>query len=149
MQELNRAMAELRDSTKRLNAITDNANALVRDVEEFLNKECSVGVYASVIVSSTTHEEHDVTFYTSLSYARVNGKYRIAIENGRDDDPEPAIRAWAECTRDEKLEALAKLPWLILEIAKIMQAATARAEETVSTVAASMAAALPKKGGNK
>jgi hypothetical protein len=147
MEELKKAMAELRDSTKRLNAITDEANNVVRDVEEFLNKECGVGVCASVVVSTREIEKHGITLFTSLSYCRVNGKFRIAVENGSDDDPETEAKAWAECTREEKLLTLPKLPVLIQEIASIVSASVESAQRVVTTVTASMAAVLPKKGG--
>jgi hypothetical protein len=147
MSQLDRAMAELRGSSKKLNEITDLANGLVRQVEEFLNKECSLGVCASVRVDTTVDEFTGETFYTALAYARVGGSFRIAVVRGGDADPEAgSLTAWAECTRETKLTTVAKLPDLVLEVAKQVQSDAEAAWKSVSAVANSLSGLLGKEG---
>lgn len=126
------AVNKLRHSSARLNQLTDEANMIVKEVENFLNKECSVGVFARVVVSTMEVAEQ------SLQYRRVGSRYRIAVvwvtEGGDPDDPDISVRPWSECPRDEKLETIKSLPSLIVEIAKNLDKKIIDTEKAASTV---------------
>ena len=126
------AVDKLRRSSARLNQLTDEANTIVKEVENFLNKECSVGVFASVVVSTMEVAEQ------SLQYSRVGSRYRIAVvwitEGGDPDDPDISVRPWSECPRDEKLETIKSLPSLIVEIAKNLDKKIIDTEKAASAV---------------
>ena len=105
---------KLRKSAAVLNQITDRAGETVREVESFLNKECSVGVHAFVRVRESTDPESGVAFTQWLEYRRVGAKYRIAVVSSHDvDSDNEQVKEWTDSTRDEKLETVVKLPELI------------------------------------
>ena len=134
------ALASLRTLTPRLNAVTDLANNTIRDVEKFLNDEVSAGVAAFVLVE---HLDEDGTTWVSLEYRRVGGRFRIALV-WYDCGEEKSEKAWADCGRRDKLVSFAKLPDLLTEIAKKVEAYLGATEATARTVAASFA--KPKQG---
>ena len=126
------AVDKLRRSSARLNQLTDEANRIVQEVENFLNKECSVGVFARVVVSAGEVDEQ------YLQYCRVGSRYRIAVvwitESGGPDDLDVSVRPWSECPRDEKLDTIKSLPFLIVEIAKNLDKRIIDTEKTAATV---------------
>lgn len=131
------AVAKLRSSSQSLNQLTDQIAESIRNVEEFLNETCSAGVNAAVTVSSYSNDEGCFTEYMSLAYTRVGSRFRIAVVEGMDFDPETAtVTAWAECTRAVKLETAAKLPDLIQEIAKKIDERVDEATKTYEATSA-------------
>jgi hypothetical protein len=116
-------VGELRQVSSQLNQATDDAAKMVAEVETFLNNECSVGVPASVEFA----EDRSVAatpIKRYLSYARVNGKFRIAItsvafvvdEDGDDVQKELEPIAWPSAPRDYKLASIAVMPELLKAI---------------------------------
>jgi len=123
------AIGRLHSSSARLNQLTDEANTTVKEVEDFLNKECSAGIFASVIVSETDFGSE------SLEYRRVGQRYRIAIVwREFDNEMDPAVKPWSECSRDEKIETIERLPALIIEVAKRLDEKILDAEKAVVAV---------------
>ena len=55
-----------------------------------------------------------------MEYRRfTSGKFRIALVRRDVEEPhEVTVRPWAECSREEKIEVLATLPALLIEITK-------------------------------
>jgi len=138
---LQRAVMKMRSSTKCLNEITDKISHIVKQVEEFLNVTCSAGVYASVNVTTTTLPEEGPEEYQDLVYCRVGSHFRIAVADWWEVEPENrSIKAWAECSRDVKLETAKKLPDLILEIAKQIDGRIEEAQHTSAMVSRIMSA---------
>lgn len=112
--ELSDAVERLRTSAERLNRISDQAAELVRDVERFL-EESRVGVSASVHISygASDPDAVEAEWEDRLEYRRLDsGKFRIAVSRTYENAPpeEEEVRAWSECTRDQKLESLELLP---------------------------------------
>ena len=112
--DLSVAIERLRTSTQRLNAICDEAAQTIKDVEAFL-EESRVGVTASVFIRNGAYspDADSPDWVDQLEYRRLDsGKFRIAIV--RSDVTHPPgpdeVRAWSECTRDEKLDSFEKLP---------------------------------------
>lgn len=118
---LSKSLSKLRHSANRLNQLSDQTNKTIREVEKFLNEECSIGIYASVYVQvQEPCENVPFGFFTSLAYCRVGQRYRIAIVSGPatgDPDAEE-VKPWSDASRDEKLNTIKKLPELIAEIGK-------------------------------
>jgi hypothetical protein len=118
---------------------------IVREVEDVLTKELSLGVEAHVIArgESITPKK---TRFLSLAHRRVNGKFCIAIlkrvetqfvnENNildycsevEDETP------WAQSSRDEKLETFPCLPKLLENLIQNVETATEQLEKTQATV---------------
>lgn len=144
-ESLSTSISKLRKSTARLNQITDQASDTVRELEEFLNRECSVGIHAFVKVKDV--DNGDFTFSQWLEYRRVGQKYRIAVVWGSDIDPEEeSVKAWSDCSRDEKLEAVAKLPDLIEVIAEKVNEKVESAQAAAGTAQAVLKALTGKEG---
>lgn len=117
MQELTSAVGRLRTSAARLNSLTDEVAELVREVEDFLNVKCSVGITASVIIEENGDE--DGAWWEFLEYDRCGARFRIIVRSGHDyDGPrEDSEKPWVECSREMKLKAAEKLPQLLIAIA--------------------------------
>ncbi len=144
---LDTAVAKLRASTESLNNITDNIADVVRQVEDFLNDACSAGVHAWVTVSEQMDERTGHSSYQGLEYRRVGQRFRIAVTWGWDADPENEdVKAWAECTRDVKLDTAKKLPELVIEIAKKIDSRVTEAEQTTAAVSTVLRALKREEG---
>jgi hypothetical protein len=115
--DLSMQLRELRKSTDELNVLTDKANDLVRRAENFLAQECRVGGPVHVFVSALDSEGGAPEWSTYLGYERYKGEHRIVVSHLVDGDPHET-KAWAECSRDVKLETLDALPKVIQELSK-------------------------------
>jgi hypothetical protein len=115
--ELSMQLRELRKSTDELNVLTDKANDLVRRAENFLSQECRVGGPVHVFVSALEPEDGSPEWSTYLGYERYKGELRVVVSHLVDGEPHE-VKAWAECSRDVKLETLDALPKVILELSK-------------------------------
>jgi hypothetical protein len=148
--DLSVAIKRLRTSSQRLNQISDEAAQLIQDIEQFL-EETRVGVSATVQIgygaSSPNADSPD--WADLLSYRRLNsGKFRVAfVRQDVESSHEGTVRPWSECTRDEKLQSLEKLPELLVELANQIEERTIRAEQVLSIVNASLQLPKKKKGG--
>jgi hypothetical protein len=111
------SLRELRESTNKLNALTDRANDLVRRTERFLSEECRVGgpIYVHVESLDEDVEPDGPCLETYLGYGRFKGEHRIIVEHVLEGDPRGA-KPWAECSRDIKLASLDALPTLIKKL---------------------------------
>lgn len=124
-EQLNEAVAHLRNLSTHLNDVTNQATAAVRRVEIFLNQECRLGLSVYVPVTALAPDLPTV----QLGYARCGNRYRIVVrtlqylqEAGEilrnevsnapivEDEDEVA---WSECPREAKLDAFQHLPALL------------------------------------
>lgn len=148
--DLSVAVERLRTSTQRLNSICDSASQVIREAETFL-EECRIGLPAWILVSSIDETGEGRYFtQTQLSYQRLGGKFRIVVVVTPFDATGPEdvlVRPWSESTRDEKLETLEKLPELLVELAKQVEARTVKAEQAMTAVGSLLK--LPAKKGAK
>lgn len=146
--DLSVAIEQLRTSTQRLNGICDYAARVIRDVEAFL-EESHVGLEAHVEVN--TAEEEGGSVRVTLSYGRhSSGKFRILVNHipsWAEDADDVTVRPWSECSREEKLDSLQKLPTLIIELAKQIEERTANAQRILSEVTFELPAPKTRKGG--
>ena len=133
------AVQSLRSISPRLNAITDRANETVRDVEQFLNDECSIGLPAFTVISFDNGDEEDYAG-TYLGYVRVGPKYRIAVATLDNASNIQSVKPWTDCSREEKLESFGKLPDLLARIAERAEEQIQTAEKAAKTVADTLAA---------
>ncbi|MCH7885850.1 MAG: hypothetical protein IIC01_11455 [Planctomycetes bacterium] len=141
------SIATLRTASARLNKLTDEAAITIRQVEDFLNKECSLGVATYVAVSK--HQVCDDGPLTTryLAYCRIGQRYRIAVVWVCEDEPDASIeKPWSDCTRDDKIETLEKLPDLIAAISSELESKIGLAEKSLAT-ASEVANALVGKAG--
>ena len=133
-KSLRDSFREIQHSSSRLNEITDEANNIIRTTEKFLTDKCKVGIPAFVTIYDGTG------FMPSkfLEYRKVNSKYRIAVVDavvGSDGSPvDEYVRPWSECSRDVKLEAIKKLPDLLIKITSNLNERISEAETAISNV---------------
>ena len=144
-EQLRESIELIRHHATGLNEVTDDAQAIVARVEKFLN-ECSIGLAADV-----EFDEVDAGPKTSrcrcLSYARVDGKYRIAVtthlflDHGEPQlnrywsDPDNPPKSWGSCRRETKLASFKVLPELLTTIAEQAGNTPQTVNETNETVA--------------
>ena len=121
----------LRTSAARLNALADEAAVLVRELERFLGEECSLGVYASVKVAAL---DPDGEYSRLIQYRRHASRFRIVVTEGSCEEDEDS-KPWSDCSRDVKLQSFERLPELVSEITKQLDAKIRKAEATVESVA--------------
>jgi hypothetical protein len=139
-QELRAAVETLRSSTLRLNKVTDLANETVREIEKFLNEECSVGIHTCVRLGRAG-EGHAGTW---LEYRRVGPRFRIALVEADPNGEDVSVKAWADSPREEKLESFEHLPALLTKIAERVEQELTRTEITAKTVVDTLAALRKK-----
>jgi hypothetical protein len=133
---LREAIESLRKLSPALNQITDTANITVREIEQFLNEECSIGICASVSVPSLNDEQID----SYLEYRRVGPRFRIAlVETNSADGRDFSVKPWADCPRHEKLESIKHIGELLNAIAVKAQTQIADATTAVREVASTIA----------
>jgi len=168
MTNISDSLAKLKSLAPNLNQAADSGDAIVANVEQFLNKECSLGVPAAVVVEQSNERtakdagddrvrDYDVL---ALSYERLpSGKYGIAlVESTRrytlgvlnewneyeaidDHETDRVVVPWGQASRINRLKALPKLPALIESLAGIVGKLAAAAHEA-NGAAAQLAKAL-------
>lgn len=136
------ALERIQQSSAALNKVTDLASQTVKEVEKFLDS-CSLGITASV---QFREDDDDGTIYR-LGYRKVGRNFRIVVFWGRCHEDE-YLRAWSECSRDEKLETFEKLPELLNTIADSVDNQIALARDVVISVSAAIPVLSKKEAGN-
>ncbi len=126
------ALAKLKDSADELNSITDQTADMVRDIEEYLSIECSIGFDLSIVFEN----KPGGTTKKSLEYRRIGQNYRIAVcVESIYAASSMKSKAWSDCNRDLKIKSIQHLPDLIEAITKKVEDDISRAEESATTVA--------------
>ena len=152
-ESLRESIERIRELAPVLNKATDDAQAIVARLEQFLS-EYRVGVPAKVKVDDMDVSKN-ISRQRYLSYERVDGKFRIAVtthlacetdevnhKNNINEpfvikfmpDPENPPIAWCSCPRDVKLVSFDALPELLRKIAKEAFCTSQQANNTVETV---------------
>ena len=124
------SLAKLKDRADELNSITDQTADMVKDVEEFLAKECSIGFEISVIFGSTKlgGQKH-------LEYRRIGLHYRVAVSiDSQFQANKMESKAWSDCSRALKIESIKHLPALIEAITQKVEDDVSSAEEAAMAV---------------
>jgi hypothetical protein len=134
-KKLREAVESLRNLTPRLNAVTDLANETVRNVENFLNDQLSLGIPACVLVSAEDDDDDDDDpAGTYLEYRRVGPRFRIAVVVTDSLGRDATIKAWSDCSRTEKLSTFKKLPELLTKLATQVAEDILNAEQAAKEV---------------
>ncbi len=141
---LRASVDRLKQSTSKLNKITDEAAQVIQAVEAFLAKECSVGINVFVMVSEEA-DEHGPPWFTHLGYERYQGKFRVTVSVGIDSE-DSTTKPWSEWDRATKLETVKKLPALLEKIASVVDLHVSAAQEATGSVA-EVLNSLERKGG--
>jgi hypothetical protein len=138
------SLARLRKSVAELNQISDRTAAAVREIENFL-AECGIGVHVYVKVCDYGHDEPDGAIF--LEYRKIGQKFRIAIVWHDAQNPnDEGVKAWSDCSREDKQLTIVKLPELMEAIAAKTDAMVGAAI-TAETAAKSVLVALTEKEG--
>ena len=160
-----RAMADLAESLKklastapRLNQTTDAVNAAFRKAEEYLEGTC-IGLEARVpvcelmsydsTVKNGSVDDHivQVEEHLSLSYTRIAGRFRLALEQwnttlgGEEGDTQVLSegKAWDQAPRAWKLAGIVALPRLVEEIVRKAEKLVNEADAAQSALTAVLA----------
>lgn len=133
---LKASVEKIKQSTSRLNKLSDEAARVVAATEAFLAKEVSVGVEAYVEVERAPliEEGGGPMEYTVLCFARHNGKFRIIVSIGTDEE-NTVRKPWVEWSRDIKLETVKHLPTLLERIATAVDDEVSEAAAATAKVA--------------
>ena len=136
-KKMKKALAALREVSPKLNDATNAANEVVEQVEKFLNDECSIGLPCWILADKIESDEGPTIRHLWLGYDRVEGKFRIAVEQlvehaGRQENLGP--QPWSSYPRDIKLTTLPKLPKLLEAIADEANRMASKNDETVAAV---------------
>ncbi len=142
-KELQKAFSRLRKVSPKLNAATDEVTEIVNLVEQFLNKECSIGLSVKVFIDANDIDE-EYCECTYLAYRRVDGKFRLAVvttkESDSDENPDAVIKEeieitpWVSATREWKLKSFNKLPSLLTLLAEEAEKINEATNDTAQTV---------------
>src|SRR5947209_1189080 len=97
---LPQALLKLRDSTHRLNQLTNKAGDTVKAVEKYLATECSAGIEARVKYANFDAELELIPLY--LAYERCGNQFRITVTGAVQDEAGLRVecRPWSEWDRD-------------------------------------------------
>ncbi len=136
-KKLKKAVRALREVSPKLNEATNAANDVVEQVEKFLNDECSIGLPCWILAEKVAPEDGPTGQHLWLGYDRINGKFRIAVEQlveHGDRQESLGPQPWASCPRDVKLTTLHKLPKLLDTIAEEAHKMAEKNDATVEAV---------------
>lgn len=100
----------LRDSTDKLNQVSDKAAAAVRDVEDAL-ADCGYGSGVSIPIGTDPLDGDSL----HLEYRKFNQKFRVTIVS-YGEGSERAASPWSDWSRSIKLQAITGLPLLLASI---------------------------------
>jgi hypothetical protein len=145
--DLRKSIDTLRGVTSRMEAATAEAEHVVRMVEKFLNEECELGVAvwsgaaehrapAAAVGGGAGAAEAAAAAPKSLGYAKVAGRFRIAIREA--SALGERVYAWADAPRGEKLQCFGQLPALLNHMASLVQDYLESAGQTSVAVAGTL-----------
>lgn len=144
-KDISSALSRVRESARELNQLCDEAAESVRSLEEFLAKECSVGIEAFVVISSDNYEDHAESLH--LCYGRWGGGFRVYLQWMDTRDPGTSSKAWAECRREDKITTLPLLFDLVGSIEKELESRLEKARAAINEIKKmTSSAAAPKAG---
>lgn len=129
-------LARVRESAATLNNLCDEGAQCVKGLEEFLAKECSVGIAAEVRVRTEEDEHHGE--YLDLCYGRWGAQFRVYLKwtdtSVPDSQGGTETKAWVECKREDKLETLPRLLDLVADIEEKLQSRIKQAKDAIEAV---------------
>ena len=112
------ALSQLRALSVQLNEATDAAAKTVSRVEQFLDEECSIGMWAYVEHSPDTKDDDCPDERRPLiGYDRVEGQFRIVAQMREPNEPKDC-RPWVNCNRETKLKTFSMLPGILHSVAQ-------------------------------
>jgi DNA anti-recombination protein RmuC len=119
-QRVSASYSELSSIATDLNAVSDALGKAVSDIDEGL-KKLNLGITAWVRVESSHRaSDQDGTYeYDELGYAKINGRWGIALRTRSGDDNNPeyietdAERPFNEAARASRLRAIENIPELL------------------------------------
>jgi hypothetical protein len=152
-ESLRASIEKLKQASSEMNRAADEAARVVKQTEAFLNKECSFGIEAHVLVREESVECEEGGYYhrtatvrTTLSYERFADDFRITVSRGDGSPDDTIVKPWSEWDRQTKLEAVKFLPNLIESLVNSINSPIQEAVEATSQVAAALGI---EKGGKK
>lgn len=154
--EMRAKLARLRSIAPELNAATDEAAKVVREVEKLLTKSLSLGVSAQAVYFDIRpdvfgDDDRTVEVCSALAYGRLPSDgygihiLRDTLVKDEDGDVTDCLAStqtpWHQCSQEEKLTAFECLPELLDKIAdgaeerlEKARATTARVRELVDAL---------------
>ncbi len=141
--DLAKQVVVLRQSSARLNKVTDDAQELVKSLETFLSETCSVGLKAYVAINNDGDSDANPDFSEQLEYRRIGEKFRIAyVVSVMGEDH--SVKPWSDLDRKMKIETLPLIPELLKALTLRVDETIKQAEDALSSIRL-VAAELNKK----
>ena len=139
----------LQTLAKSLNAVSDEISKVVQGVEAHLSDTLRIGVTASVLIEREEDPTETICIRRELVYGRFGPKFRLYVAettsvDGNRDQLEQT--PWANCPRDMKLLSFQKLPELLDELARQVEALLDQVDVGYDAIQAMIPAAVPAKG---
>jgi hypothetical protein len=147
-EELRAKMEELREMAPRLNKTSDSASAIIKAVEEFLNKLGigipGLGPWFQSHVEDTDDGPREYNWY--LAYGRLHGNFCIHVQVQKCKEEmstygfmdnvllDQELVVWSSCSRDVKLKSFATLPSLLTNILNNAKEQAEAADKAAGTV---------------
>lgn len=135
--DLSASIQKLRESSSKLNDLTDQANQTIQMVEDLLRNELRISSSATTAASNRTPNNVLAAigniYSTELSYNKFHDKFRICVIY-RDQANKMYTKPWLECSRDLKLESIRRLPELLELILDGINKHIDAAEQALSNV---------------
>lgn len=140
-------MVRLRQSSARLNQLSDEAAETIKATEEFLTKECSTGITCRITFEYDEDHDAGMTCTRYLGFQRFGSKFRIVVGESCSYEPEDLVKPWSDCNRETKIETIDLLPKLLEEIVKTAEEKVRTAESAIRSVESQIGKIPPKKKG--
>ncbi len=115
----------LQTLAKNLNAVSDEISKVVQGVEAHLSDTLRIGVTASVLIERDEDPTETICIRRELVYGRHGPKFRFYVAETTSVDGNRDLleqTPWANCPRDMKLLSFQKLPELLDELARQVEA---------------------------
>lgn len=104
-------LASIEKQAKELNLLSDQANTLVKTIEDMLVNQYGIGITANIDVNVII----DSLEIYKLGFGKYKSSWKILIEYGFSYSHE-TISPWLECPREVKLHTISCLPVLLNDL---------------------------------
>jgi len=149
-QRVQESFLRLSSTAANLNSVSDKLNGSISNLENALRK-LGLGITSWVPFTSSTSPDGFRYWYEEIGYAKVNGKWGLAIKtrDGNEASDEDDIELWPfnEAPRHLRVRAVKKIPELIDKLNKDAADIAGKVEEQISEVdflTAAISAVAPK-----
>ncbi len=134
-KDLSAHIAAIRNSTSRLNILSDELNDSCREVERILSEELKIGITGKVNAGTGLNEDTGAESNFILEYCRFSSKFRLVVRmESYDINVDPTLKPWSDCSRIIKVKTAEALPELLKAVSLKAQSTEQEIGNAVTTV---------------